>query len=86
MISRGKEKQTTELHIPRLLPFLQLQGERSRRLDDVQTNMAALSTVRCLLRSYSRVKNAHTSKQLSVKCSVRTFCGGTEDNGMVYWY
>uniref|UniRef100_A0A3P8RKZ1 Mitochondrial ribosomal protein S22 n=1 Tax=Amphiprion percula TaxID=161767 RepID=A0A3P8RKZ1_AMPPE len=42
--------------------------------------MAALGTARCLFRSYSRVKNVQKSKQILMKCSVRTFCSETQDN------
>nr|XP_046244433.1 28S ribosomal protein S22, mitochondrial [Scatophagus argus] len=42
--------------------------------------MAALGTARCLLRSYSWVKNVQTNKQMLVRCSVRTLCSGTQDN------
>ncbi|KAM7399713.1 hypothetical protein PAMP_018961 [Pampus punctatissimus] len=44
--------------------------------------MAALGAVRCLFRSYSRVKNAQRSHQMLVRCSVRTFCSGTQDNAL----
>ncbi|XP_029923112.1 small ribosomal subunit protein mS22 [Myripristis murdjan] len=42
--------------------------------------MAALGAVRCLLRSYSRVKNVERSAQVFVRCSRRTLCGGTHDS------
>ncbi|XP_026219523.1 28S ribosomal protein S22, mitochondrial [Anabas testudineus] len=42
--------------------------------------MAALGTARCLFRSYTCVKNVQKSKQLLVKCSVRTFCSGAQDS------
>ncbi|XP_022048721.1 28S ribosomal protein S22, mitochondrial [Acanthochromis polyacanthus] len=42
--------------------------------------MAALGTARCFFRSYSRVKNVQNSKQMLMKCSVRTFCSETQDN------
>ncbi|CAK6965401.1 S ribosomal protein S22%2C mitochondrial [Scomber scombrus] len=41
--------------------------------------MAGLGTVRCLFRSYSRVKNAQRSHQMLVRCSGRTLCSGTQD-------
>ncbi|GAA6235147.1 28S ribosomal protein S22, mitochondrial [Lates japonicus] len=44
--------------------------------------MAALGSARCLLRSYSRVKNAQKSKQIVMRCSVRTLCSGTQDNAL----
>ncbi|XP_018539630.1 28S ribosomal protein S22, mitochondrial [Lates calcarifer] len=42
--------------------------------------MAALGSARCLLRSYSRVKNVQKSKQIVMRWSVRTLCSGTQDN------
>ncbi|CAJ1066202.1 S ribosomal protein S22%2C mitochondrial [Xyrichtys novacula] len=42
--------------------------------------MAALGTARCLLRSYSRVKNVPKSKQIFLNCTTRTLCSGTQDN------
>ncbi|XP_008301497.1 28S ribosomal protein S22, mitochondrial-like [Stegastes partitus] len=44
--------------------------------------MAALGTARCLFRSYSRVKNVQRSKQVLMKCSVRTFCSETQDHAL----
>ncbi|XP_076591390.1 small ribosomal subunit protein mS22 [Chaetodon auriga] len=44
--------------------------------------MAALGTARCLFRSYSRVKNVQRSKQMLVRCGVRTLCSGAQDNGL----
>ncbi|XP_042342347.1 28S ribosomal protein S22, mitochondrial [Plectropomus leopardus] len=41
--------------------------------------MAALGKARFLFRTYSRVKNVQKSQQISVKCSVRTLCSGTQD-------
>ncbi|XP_030600998.1 small ribosomal subunit protein mS22 [Archocentrus centrarchus] len=40
--------------------------------------MAALGTARCLFRSYSRVKNVQRSKQMLMRCGVRTFCSETQ--------
>ncbi|KAF1393719.1 hypothetical protein PFLUV_G00018950 [Perca fluviatilis] len=45
--------------------------------------MAALGTARCLFRTYSRVKNVQKSKQILVRCSVRTLCSGTQDNALL---
>ncbi|XP_023280799.1 28S ribosomal protein S22, mitochondrial [Seriola lalandi dorsalis] len=44
--------------------------------------MAALGTARCVFRSYSRVKNVQKSKQILVRCNVRTLCSGTQDNAV----
>eukprot|EP00066_Takifugu_rubripes_P005031 XP_003968819.1 PREDICTED: 28S ribosomal protein S22, mitochondrial [Takifugu rubripes] len=41
--------------------------------------MAALGTARCLLRSFSRMKNVHKSKHVSLPCCTRTLCNGTQD-------
>ncbi|XP_068441296.1 small ribosomal subunit protein mS22 [Clinocottus analis] len=44
--------------------------------------MAALGTARCLLRTCCRVKNVQKSKQLSVRCGVRTQCSGSRDSAL----
>ncbi|XP_042270776.1 28S ribosomal protein S22, mitochondrial [Thunnus maccoyii] len=44
--------------------------------------MAGLGTVRCLFRSYYRVKNVQRSQQMLVRCSARTLCSGTQDNAL----
>ncbi|KAK5868265.1 hypothetical protein PBY51_009295 [Eleginops maclovinus] len=44
--------------------------------------MAALGTARCLFRTNSWVKNVQKSKQMLVRCTVRTLCSGTQDNAL----
>ncbi|XP_075956317.1 small ribosomal subunit protein mS22 [Anarhichas minor] len=44
--------------------------------------MAALGTARCLLRTYSRVKNVQKSRQMLARCGVRTLCSGTQDKSL----
>ncbi|XP_071376197.1 small ribosomal subunit protein mS22 isoform X1 [Centroberyx affinis] len=42
--------------------------------------MATLGAARCLLRSYSRVKNVESNKHMFIRCSRRTLCSGTQDS------
>ncbi|MEQ2317027.1 hypothetical protein AMECASPLE_038605 [Ameca splendens] len=41
--------------------------------------MAALGTARCLFQSFSRLKDVQRINQTLLKCSVRTFCGETNE-------
>lgn len=59
-----------------------LKRQSSRRIDEVTTKMAALGTARCLLRSFSRMKNVHKNKHVSLTCCSRTLCNGTQDAGV----
>lgn len=52
---------------------------------EVITKMAAVGTVRCLLQSFSRVKDVTKTKKTVLRCSVRTFCGETSEKGSFHY-